>query len=82
MFGFCSSCCPYNDTPPNSLTNSNVNLKVKTMEEKIIGLCFLAHNISRVERCARVLGWGLGQMTSGSFIHIDIQKPNNKLVSA
>jgi len=52
------------------------------MEEEIIGLCFLAHNISRVERCARVLGWGLGQMTSGSFIHIDIQKPNNKLVSA
>jgi hypothetical protein len=26
--------------------------------------------------------WGLKQVTSGSIIHIDLHKPNNKLVSA
>jgi hypothetical protein len=26
-------------------------------------------------------GWGLGRMTSESIIHIDLHKPNNKLVS-
>jgi hypothetical protein len=28
------------------------------------------------------LAWGLGQMTSESIIHIDLHKPNNKLVNA
>ncbi len=31
---------------------------------------------------AITLGWELGQMTSKSFIHIDLHKQNNKLVSA
>jgi hypothetical protein len=29
-----------------------------------------------------VMGWGLGQVTSGSIIHIDVHKPNNKFISA
>jgi hypothetical protein len=31
-------------TSPNSLKDLNVNLKVKTMEEKKIGVCFLFRN--------------------------------------
>jgi hypothetical protein len=27
-----------------------------------------------------ILGWGLGQMTSESIIHINLHKPNNKLI--
>jgi len=36
------------DAPPNSLKDSNVNLKVKTTEEKGIEVHSLAHNTSRV----------------------------------
>jgi hypothetical protein len=42
----------------------------------------LACSISRVEGHAGALGWGLGQVISGSIIHMDLHKPNNKLVSA
>jgi hypothetical protein len=56
--------------------------KVKTIEEKGIGTHSLACNISRVEGCIEVPGWGLGQMKSRSIIHTDLHKPNNKLVSA
>jgi hypothetical protein len=28
------------------------------------------------------LGWGLGRVTSGSIIQMDLHKQNNKLVSA
>jgi hypothetical protein len=51
------------------------------MEGKKIGACSLARSTSRVERCVVALGWGLGRMTSGSIIHMDLHKPNNKLVS-
>ncbi len=46
------------DTPPHSLKDSNVSLKVKTMEG--IRVCSLARNTSGVEGHARTLGWGLG----------------------
>jgi hypothetical protein len=42
----------------------------------------LARNTSGVEDHARALEWGLGQMISESIIHIDLHKPNNKLVNA
>jgi hypothetical protein len=35
-----------------------------------------------VEGHAGAPGWGLGRVTSGSIIHMDLHKPNNKLVSA
>jgi hypothetical protein len=35
----------------------------------------------RVEGHAEALGWGLGRVISKSIIHIDLHKPNNKLVS-
>jgi hypothetical protein len=62
--------------------DSTVSPKVKTMEEKKVGTRSLAYNTSGVERCVGVLGWGLGQVTIGSIIHIDLHKPNNKLVNA
>jgi len=59
-----------------------VSPKVKTMEGKGVGVHSLARNTSKVEGCARASGWGLGRLANNSIIHIDIHKPNNKLVSA
>jgi hypothetical protein len=69
------------DAPPHSLKNSNASPKVETIEEGT-GIRSLTHNISRVGGRVGILGWGLGQMTSGLIIHINLHKPNNKLVSA
>ncbi len=41
----------------------------------------LVHNTLRVEGRVGASGWGPGQVTSGSIIHTNIHKPNNKLVS-
>jgi hypothetical protein len=65
--------CP-NDAPPNSLIDSPVNLKVKTIKEEGIGVCSLAHSISGVEGHARAPGWRLEQVTSGSIIHTNLHK--------
>ncbi len=35
-----------------------------------------------VEGCVGASGWGLGRLTSKSITHVDLHKPNNKLVSA
>jgi hypothetical protein len=67
------------DAPPRSLKDSNVNPKVKTMEE--VGVHSLAHNTLGVKGRVGTSGWGLGWMTSGSIIHTDLHKPNDKLVS-
>ncbi len=48
------------DVPPNSLTDSIANPKVKTIEGERVGVCFLTCNTSKIERCARVSRWGLG----------------------
>jgi len=70
-----------NDAPPNSLIDLNANPKVKTTE-KGVRVRSLGRNTFGVEWCVRALGWGLGQVTNMSIIHIDLHKPNNKLVSA
>jgi hypothetical protein len=44
--------------PPHSLKDSNVNLKMKTMEEGV-GACFLTRSTLGVEGRAGDLGWGL-----------------------
>jgi len=69
------------DTPPSSWKDSNANPKMKTMKEKGIGACSLVYNIFGWEECVVASRWGLGKMISGSIIHIDLHKPNNKLVS-
>jgi len=45
--------------PSQSLKDSNVSPKVKTMEEGI-GVRSLVGNILGVEGCVVALGWGLG----------------------
>jgi hypothetical protein len=72
----------FSDAPPNSLKDSNANSKMKIMKEKGVGVCFLIHNTSGVKRMSGTPKWGLRQVTSESIIHIDLHKPNNKLVSA
>jgi len=62
--------------------DSIVSPKVKTMEGEGVGARSLVHSILGVEGCARALGWGLGRVISNSIIHMDLYKPNNKLVSA
>jgi hypothetical protein len=52
------------------------------MEGKGIGACSLARNTSRVKGRAGAPRWGLGRLTNNSITHMDLQKPNNKLVSA
>ncbi len=56
--------------------------KVKTTEGEGVGARSLVHSISGVEGRAGALGWGLGRVISNSIIHMDLYKPNNKLVSA
>jgi len=55
---------------------------VKTTEEKGVGICSLVRNTLGVEGLVGDSGWGLKQVTSGSIIHTDLHKPNNKLVNA
>jgi hypothetical protein len=69
------------DVPPHSLKGSNVSPKVKTTKEKGVGARSLTRNTLGVERCARALRCRLGQVTSGSIIHTNLHKPNNKLVN-
>jgi len=59
-----------------------MNPKVKTTEGQGIEPRSLACSTSGIAGCARALGWGLRRVTSGSIIHMDLHKPNNKLVSA
>jgi hypothetical protein len=51
-------------------------------KKKGIRICFLVHSISRVEGRVGISRWGLRKVTSGSIIHMNLYKPNNKLVSA
>jgi tRNA A-37 threonylcarbamoyl transferase component Bud32 len=52
------------------------------MEEKGVAIHSLVRNTLRVEGHVEALGWGLGRMTRGSIIHMDLHKSNNKLVNA
>jgi hypothetical protein len=47
-----------------------------------IGVHSLVRNILGVEGRVEVPRWGLRQVTNESIIHIDLHKPNNKLVNA
>jgi hypothetical protein len=58
-----------------------MSLKVTTMEGEGVGGRSLARNTSGVEGCAGALGWGLRRLTCKSITHMDLHKPNNKLVS-
>jgi hypothetical protein len=47
-----------------------------------VGARSLARNTLGEKGHAGVSGWGLRKMTSKSIIHINLHKPNNKLVNA
>jgi len=55
---------------------------MKIMEEEGVGVRSSTRSTSGVEGCTGIPRWGLGQMTTGSIIHTNMHKPNNKLVSA
>ncbi len=62
--------------------DSTMSLKVKIMEGNRVGARSLAHNTLGVKGCVGASGWGLGRLTSKSITHMDLHKPNNKLVNA
>jgi hypothetical protein len=62
--------------------DSTVSSKEKTKEGEGVGTCSLVRNTSGVEGHARVPRWGLKRVKSKSITHIDVHKPNNKLVNA
>jgi len=70
------------DAPPNSLMDSTASPNVKTLEGEGVRAHSLACSISGVEGRVGASGWGLGRLISNSITHMDIHKPNNKLVSA
>jgi len=46
-----------------------------------VGVRSLAHNTSWVEGHVGAPRWGLGRLISKSITHMDLHKPNNKLVN-
>jgi hypothetical protein len=46
------------------------------------GRCSLAHSTSGVEGRVGALKWRLGRLISNSINHMNLHKPNNKLVCA
>jgi hypothetical protein len=55
--------------------------KVTTTKGKGVRARSLVRNTLGVERCAGAPGWGLGRLTSKLSTHMDLHKPNKKLVS-
>jgi len=64
----CSCSC---DPPPNSSIYSTASPKVKIVKGQGVGACSLARSISGVKGHVGAPRWGLGQVTSGSTIHMD-----------
>jgi hypothetical protein len=74
--------CLRNDAPLDSLMDSTMNPKVRITKGEGVGARSLIRSILGVEGCVKAPGWRLGRVTSKSIIHMDLHKPNNKLVSA
>jgi hypothetical protein len=70
------------DAHQSSLMDSIAGPKMKTTQGKGVGAHSLACSTLGVEGCVGAPWWGLGRLTSKLIIHIDLHKPNNKLVSA
>ncbi len=82
MLCFGSECWALTNSSPSSLMDSIVNPKVKTTERKRVGSHSLARNTSRGKGACWSFEMGLGRLVSNSLTHMDLHKPNNKLVSA
>jgi hypothetical protein len=70
------------NAPPSSLMDLVASPKVKIMEGEGARVCSLACSTSGVEGRAKVPKCGLERLTNNLVTHIDLHKPNNKLVSA
>jgi hypothetical protein len=70
------------DAPPSSLMDSTTSPKVQTTEREGVGARSLTCNTFGVKGRVGVPRWGLGKLISNSITHMDLHKPNNKLVSA
>ncbi len=66
--------------PPSSLMDSTTSPKVKITTR--VRAHSLARNTSGVEGRVGALRLGLGRLTNNLIIHMDLHKPNNKLVNA
>jgi len=55
--------------------------KVKIIEGKRIGMRSLTRNTLGVEGHAGAPRWGLERLTNKLITHMDLHKPNNKLVN-
>jgi hypothetical protein len=55
--------------------------KVKTTKGEGVRARSLVRSTSGVEGRVGALGWGLRRLTSKSITHMDLHKPNNKLVN-
>jgi hypothetical protein len=62
--------------------DSTTSLKEKTTEGEGVEAQSLVHSTSGVEGRVGALRWGLQILTSKAITHMDLYKPNNKLVSA
>jgi len=58
------------------------SLKKKTTEGKKVGAHSLARNTSKGRRACWSSRMGPGRLISKSLTHMNLHKPNNKLVSA
>jgi hypothetical protein len=67
------------DAPLKLLDGFNYESKGETT--KGVGACSLVRNTSKVEGHAGAPRSRLQRLTSKSIIHMDLHKPNNKLVS-
>jgi len=61
--------------------DSTSSPKVKTTEGEGVEAHSSGCSTSGVEGHVGAPGWGLGRLIIMSIIHIDLHKPNNKLVS-
>jgi hypothetical protein len=68
--------------PQNSLVDSTMSLPGENNGRIMSWVHFLLHSTPKLHGHVKASGWRLGRMTSASIIHIDLHKPNNKLVSA
>ncbi len=55
--------------------------KVKTTKGEGVRARSLVRSTSGVKGRVGALGWGLRRLTSKSITHMDLHKPNNKLVN-
>jgi len=74
----------FSDALLSSLIDSNVNMRWKQRKSKELGTCSLAHNTLGVLWARDVLELRDGTRKNDKHLitHIDLHKPNNKLVSA